>query len=176
MYIIYIPTNKNKEVIMKTLTFNSSIHKLLFVNELCGQISDGMWENTRPFNHWEDWSDCEVVVGDNVGRDFHAVKDNYNLNSKLLLECVGDRMIGMVKIHLSLPFASDYACKYIGKYGVDEIIEYAKENDYWSKVLNKCLESASIEQFREAEKYDLYDMKDLKKDLAEMKKVMKIKK
>lgn len=82
---------------MGTLTVRNEAQRILFTEELAGQISDGMWENTRPNDHWEVWCRAEVVVGPNVGRDFYARKDNYNLNSSALLDCVGDRMLESVQ-------------------------------------------------------------------------------
>jgi hypothetical protein len=79
---------------MNTLYVANEIQKALFENELKGQLSDGMWENTNPHDHWQPWCRCQVVVRPTaVGRDFYAKKDNYNFSSKLLVECVGDRML-----------------------------------------------------------------------------------
>jgi hypothetical protein len=67
------------------------------MGELSGQISDGMWENSPPQNHWQVWSDAKVVVDPrNAGRNFHAAKSNYQLNSKELLSVVGDEMQELV--------------------------------------------------------------------------------
>jgi len=72
--------------------------KLLWDEELSGQISDGMWENTRPFNHYKSWCWAEVIVDpSNVGRNFYAMKDNYNFASTFMLECIGDRMLAHVQ-------------------------------------------------------------------------------
>lgn len=79
------------------LTVRNQAQKILFDEEMSGQISDGMWENTRPYDHWEPWCDAEVVVGENVGRNFYARKDNYNLTNKDLLDIVGDRMLESVQ-------------------------------------------------------------------------------
>jgi hypothetical protein len=68
--------------------------------ELDGQISDGKWEGARPHDHWQVWCKAEVVVAndDNLGRNFWAVKDNYNFSDRELLKIVGLRMLGMVRI------------------------------------------------------------------------------
>lgn len=76
-----------------TIRVNNQAQKWLLKNELQGQISDGYWENSSN-NPWEDWSNAKVVVDPkNVGRNFRTTKDNYQLNSKSLLDAVGDRMI-----------------------------------------------------------------------------------
>lgn len=79
------------------LTVRNEAQKILFDQELSGQISDGMWENARPNDHWQPWCNAEVVVGTNVGRNFYARKDNYNINSSELLSIVGDRMLESVQ-------------------------------------------------------------------------------
>jgi hypothetical protein len=75
------------------LRVRTQAQKWLVEKELKGQISDGMWENATPQNHWQAWSDADVVVDpQNVGRNFYAAKDNYQLNSKDLVSIVGDEM------------------------------------------------------------------------------------
>jgi len=76
-----------------TIRVRTQAQKWLLENELKGQISDGKWENSGPQEHWMPWSSATVVVDpDNVGRNFYAQKDNYQLNASELLEIVGDRM------------------------------------------------------------------------------------
>jgi hypothetical protein len=89
---------------MTTLNVRNEAQKVL-MEELDGQISDGMWENARPYDHWKVWCEARVVVDPtNVGRDFWAMKDNYNLTSRLLLEVVGDRMIADVVAKTGKPY------------------------------------------------------------------------
>lgn len=93
----------------KQLVVRNLAQKVLFMEELQGQISDGMWENARPFEHWKVWCDSElevIVNANNVGRNFSAIKSNYNLNSSELLECVGDRMVLNVRAYkmFNMPF------------------------------------------------------------------------
>lgn len=80
------------------LNVRNEAQKVILEKEMFGQISDGMWENTSPHDHWEPWCDATVVVDPtNVGRNFYARKDNYNLNNKELLEIVGQRMLEEVQ-------------------------------------------------------------------------------
>jgi hypothetical protein len=88
---------------MSTLRFRTLSQAVLFEKELQGQLSDGQWENSRPYDHWKPWCNCEVeyVIGDEpVGRDFYAHRDNYNFVNKDLLEIVGKRMIAYVRLGL----------------------------------------------------------------------------
>lgn len=84
--------------------------KLILLCEMQGQISDGMWENSRPLNHWKFWcnldKDTIVVNPNNVGvlnaenANFkkRMVKRNYNFSDKALLSIVGERIV--IKINL----------------------------------------------------------------------------
>lgn len=86
-----------------TIRVRSQAQKWLLKNELQGQISDGQWENASN-NPWQDWSNAKVVVDPrNPGRNFNTRKDNYNLNSKALLDVVGDRMVDDVKTRTNRP-------------------------------------------------------------------------
>lgn len=86
-----------------TVRVRSQAQKWLLKNELQGQISDGQWENTAN-NPYEDWSSAKVVVDPkNPGRNFHTRKDNYNLNSRSLLDAVGDRMVDDVQTRTKRP-------------------------------------------------------------------------
>lgn len=86
------------------LVFHNLVERALFENEICGQISDGMWENTQPLNHWEAWAEAKVLVdptGKLVGRNFYARKDNYRLSA--LIEYVGDRMKFYAELTMQFP-------------------------------------------------------------------------
>jgi hypothetical protein len=75
--------------------------KILFDKELCGQISDGFWENASPREHWIPWCNATVVVRPEfLGRNFRAHKDNYRINSAELLDIVGDRMLEEVQAQI----------------------------------------------------------------------------
>lgn len=90
---------------MNTLRVRNEAQAILFEEELKGQLSDGMWENTTPHDHWIVWCDAEVVVDPlNVGRNFWARKTSYRLDHPMLLEVVGDRMIGEVIRRTNKPY------------------------------------------------------------------------
>ena len=87
-----------------TIRVNNQAQKILMEQELQGQISDGMWENSRPEGHWVQWSDAEVIVDPkHPGVNVRTEKDNYNLNSRALLDAVGDRMVDEVRTRGDMP-------------------------------------------------------------------------
>lgn len=86
----------------KVLAVRNAAQKVLWEEELLGQISDGMWENVGPRDHYRDWMDVTVIVAPtgHVGRNFHADKDNYNFANTEFISIVGDRMLTAVQAHL----------------------------------------------------------------------------
>jgi len=62
---------KNKPA--HTMILESASAVALWHNEISGQISDGMWENSRPFNHWQFWCRLNVVSGETT--EFIRTKD-----------------------------------------------------------------------------------------------------
>lgn len=83
-----------------TMTLSTAAAATLFEHEIKGQMSDGMWENSQPHDHWEFWCDLDVEVGeeDHVQETVslqECKKAGYNLTSKELLSAIGDRMVAM---------------------------------------------------------------------------------
>lgn len=156
---------------MKTLTVKNYIQKVLFDVEICGQLSDGKWENTYPFNHWEPWSECEVVVGENVGRNFSARKDNYGLTSNDLLDVVGDRMVAqanMAENGIEVNMIREFA-----EYAPPGASSSYAQDKYWMELEAKMIKTfGSYEKLQETRKGS-YDLNKVKKELREIKKAMK---
>lgn len=80
----------------------------LFEHELTGQISDGMWENSGPRDHWKFWSGLQVVV-DPTGEPrvktphpWMCKKDSYAFNR--LYAVVGDRMLALGRMARAASF------------------------------------------------------------------------
>lgn len=77
------------------ILFRNARQVAIFTHELRGQLSDGHWENTGPRGHWRPWASAQVRVaeaGEQVGRNFSVVKDNYNFSAPDLLDAVSLRM------------------------------------------------------------------------------------
>jgi hypothetical protein len=86
---------------MNILAVANEAQRILFDDELSGQISDGAWENASPFDHWKPWCDAVVIVDpENAGRTFYARKDNYDFARRDLLDVVGERMVESVRVQV----------------------------------------------------------------------------
>lgn len=81
--------------------------KIVFMCEMQGQISDGAWENTRPFGHWKVWSslnwDDVVVSSELFGRTFDAPFSKYAFSDPHLLRIVADRLRLKIKLYQMYP-------------------------------------------------------------------------
>lgn len=97
-----------------TLHLANPAQVVLFTEELSGQISDGVWENSSPFNHWTWVPGREEVTavkdGELLGLAYDATYGGethkgmrftpprrYNFCNSLLIEVCGERMIESVK-------------------------------------------------------------------------------
>jgi hypothetical protein len=125
------PNMNTKNVIQ--LPTNSQ--RALWMHEISGQLSDGMWENARPFDHWKFWCELEVISGaPHVFSNGHCKKTGYNLTS--LLEYVGDRMVKLGRLAMCtddiehIRYAAEYmpetftewlVCKMTGKWPHDYV-------------------------------------------------------
>ena len=78
------------------LHFRTNAAANLFINEITGQLADGAWENTKPYDHWKYWCDAEVVVDGKIGHEGYPKKKNYNLKS--LKKYVKDRMLNLIRV------------------------------------------------------------------------------
>jgi hypothetical protein len=150
------------------INFRNAIQAALFSCELSGQISDGMWENSRPHNHWEIWSGASVNVNpENLGKDFYAQR-HYNFNSKDLLDAIGNRMLNicnMAENNLPLEIINDFN-------DFDPYCDY--QGEYWDKKRTEFKEYfGSVEGFTEA-CTGSYDYKKLRKELKDMSDIIKL--
>jgi hypothetical protein len=83
--------------------FRKQAIKDLWDKELTGQLSDGMWENSWKgihFNDYSYWGSLKTELGNTT----KVVTDRprwykcfVGYNSEFLLECVGDRMLEIVR-------------------------------------------------------------------------------
>lgn len=164
--------------------------KVLFNWELCGQLSDGYWENTNPNNHWEIWNQCKCLVSTDgrYGRNFYAQRDDYNLVANELLEAVGDRMYKYAVIALALGEGFDDFFKELSPKHDPRNIEYFfdKEFNLIDTQQYVHLDSDYVREMRAAfnllplahlsikcKAITFYKMADLKRDLVDLKTIFR---
>lgn len=155
-----------------TIVFANNIQKALWENELRGQISDGVWENARPMDHWKVWCNAEVTVaknGEPTGRNFWAQKDNYDLTS--VVQYVGERMLVMAALAEMFPNfegrlpESLYDFKSHAKWAAEGKDWAAKSIGEWTKA------GITAEAIAGAE--GKFTEKQLRKELSAMKKIIR---
>lgn len=83
-----------------TITFTSLTQFINWEFEISGQISDGNWENSRPFDHWKFWTSLTARFDESLEEGIcitngyqYIARKNYNLSDKNLLDVVGSRMV-----------------------------------------------------------------------------------
>lgn len=178
---------QTRRYIMEKIKVANLAQLILLECELKGQISDGKWENARPYEHWRPPCRAEVTVaepGEKVGINFTSKP--YNFVDKELLEIVGDRMINAVKFHTAYPNISTnnhWDFSFNGptaqKLTIDVIGWLKSTDDYYQKKAKKVMEALKVSTTGELvmamQKVDQvqYTMKDLKKDLKELKVIFK---
>ena len=170
-----------------TVGFRNKNQVVLFEKELKGQISDGHWENSRPFGHWEIPCSAVAYVAANdseIGRNFQSRK--YNFSDPDLLEVVGNRMQNLVKLGQAFPHIPVDELFDIDSNPKEEIENWIKysttdKSNYWQNKLNKtmalCLARTPedlIEILTNALNSVSYGEKELKKDLNEMVKCWRV--
>lgn len=159
---------------MEKITFTTQVQAALFTQELVGQISDGMWENSGPTDHWQFWCDLEVVVGPEAkvetDRPGNCKKTNYSFSR--LIKYVGDRMLKIGRMALC---SADPKMWEAATYMPDTAEEWKQGKAFGGfryDYITKHVASVSDEL---AERFyaTQYTEKDLRKDLKEISRAMK---
>lgn len=162
---------------MGTLAVRSIEQKILFDEELSGQISDGNWENLNVRDHWQAWCDAEVIVDpDNVGRDFTARYDSYNFTDPDLLSVVKERML--VTVRLGLTYGPENAEALQSLFGLTAEQDAAIPT-YWALPSYaghlKMVEAMDLGEITWiARNEEIYSERDLMRDLRDLKVIKKI--
>lgn len=161
------------------MVVKSLVQKALFDWELMGQISDGQWENATPHSHWEQWAATNVIV-DPEGEprvNFYPIR-KYDLTNKGLLDCVGDRMLFYARLARLYPdlvqslFDNGIRpCDSLKDYEWHE--QHVGLSDYYAKVWEDYARLGLTREVVVNVMLDrTYDMKELRKDLRELKAAM----
>ncbi|MFA5025699.1 MAG: hypothetical protein WC503_04290 [Candidatus Shapirobacteria bacterium] len=158
--------------------------KIILLCEMLGQISDGMWENARPYDHYRPWMKLKeentVIDPQDIGVDdsFRFAKRNYNFANKQLLDIVGGRII--LKINLYLKHGQkilDLLAK--DHWLIPDSLDSWKDmefstNSYWVEKTKKLAEvGITKEMIKDVVDNPVYTRKNLNKDCKSLKKVFK---
>ena len=167
-----------------TLSVNNMSQACLFEMEVSGQISDGKWENSRPYNHWEWVCNTEMVISNknSYSGHFHAKKYGIkNLFTEFMKLVEGDEFPWPMRMYYYAKFGTILDPKYINNLGgmrsfIEEIAYHEELNTledlqanlpeylkrYWKDEYEEVFSTENIQRFRNSE----YSIKDMKKDLA----------
>jgi hypothetical protein len=178
---------------MSTITFRTEVQACLFEREVCGQISDGHWENFDPsgadesdydedddaawdspykLGHWKPWCTAAVTSSQltmrEPGRDFDAY-DGYDLRDGDLLEIVGERMVAYAR--LCKAFGRGEVARLDNEYldlggAMRKDVALASDFDGWARGEPGRVYEALHDQ-------GLYGWPDLIRDLGEMMRAMR---
>ena len=90
---------------MTSINFANRAQVILYECELKGQISDGNWEDSKPYDHWERMCNAQAT-NDSAAPlgcvGFYPIR-KYNFADSQLVEIVGDRMVWFVKVYTAFP-------------------------------------------------------------------------
>lgn len=161
-----------------TLVVRNLAQRVLFEEELKGQLSDGHWENSLPSDHWEQWCAADVVVakaGEPVGRDFHVRRESYGFTRRELLDVVAYRMLHYVRVALSIgyPLVDPTEASF------SSVVDYAMVGGvlppYAGDIELSVIASVGRDRIRHAaHDDDVYTYDDMLKDLADLQRIIKV--
>jgi hypothetical protein len=154
---------------------------VLWKNELTGQLSDGKWENARPHNHCKEWCDCTVEVDPvQQGTSWWPHKTNYNFLDPMLLDILAERMRLYVVIGRCYGHDKVELLEYLFETGAAADVTQARSEpkaDQWPAMHFKQAREAGFDpnevQGKVLGAMHMYNLKQLKKDLKEIKQAIK---
>lgn len=173
-----------KMISKTTLYLTNMSQACLFEMEVSGQISDGKWENSRPYNHWEWICNVDMKLSDENSYygQYRTKKYNIkNLFNEFMKYIKGEDFPWPMRMYYYAKFGTLLDPKYINELdglrsfieeiGYHENINTLEDlkNDmpeylqkYWKDEYDKIFSTENIQQFRNSQ----YSIKDLKRDLA----------
>jgi len=177
---------------MNTIRVRNFEQKVLLDLELKGQISDGNWENSAPFDHWKAPCHAEVIVDpSNIGVNFHLMR-KYDFTSADLLSVVRTRMITYVRLARAFGIEDAHQLEHLYE-TIDEnckavdTVKFESEMPSWlasrpeSSSIVARLETADSREFLESlatistkdRKSGQYNLQSLMKDLEDLKVIFR---
>lgn len=99
--------NNNKAALDNVIVLPTVSAEAIWRDEITGQLSDGMWENSRPRNHWRSWNQLTVVVERDaqprtIARSTYFERTKYNLRVLYAIAPVGDPLRHVVRDRMVL--------------------------------------------------------------------------
>lgn len=93
----YVENYKIESVIY----FKSEEALALYAQELIGQLSDGLWENSWISSEYRFFTDAKLVLKPNeevgyVNKEYYRPAKKFDFTTKILRECIGDRMLNII--------------------------------------------------------------------------------
>lgn len=162
-----------------TITLPTISACALWEHELTGQFSDGMWENSRPFDHWQFWNRLDVhhqsgTCSVDTSVAWKCKKTSYNIAA--LYPLVGDRMVNLGRMALAAahfgPTLERYAAEImpatLEQYIAMMLVGPNGMSDYAHDALKRVTPEVAKAYYTTT-----YTMKHLKADVASIKSAMK---
>lgn len=87
--------------IASVIYFKSEEALALYAAELIGQLSDGLWENSWISSEYRFFTNAKLVLKPNeevgyVNKEYHRPLKKFDFTTKILRECIGDRMLNII--------------------------------------------------------------------------------
>jgi len=183
----------NKTYAQHVWYFPSKGLKAIFDHEIVGQLSDGAWENSTPFNHYRFWCHLDTQVGPdwsfvpnvNVSWDYRRPIKKTSYNLSILVGEDRDLSYRMrvhyVNAEMDLGLNESEPDSFVDSSGNvrdandirKTLTTYGRGSVFWTERLAR-LESLGIEEIcrKMKEGMDRYTRKDLIKDLKLIKRQM----
>lgn len=172
-----------KRSVNSTLYVNNMSQACIFEMEISGQISDGKWENSRPYDHWKWVGYTELALSPKNYYTGWSHRKKYGIdnlyNEFMRLVSPNDfpwpnRMIyyGRFGTILDPKYLNNLESlrSFIEEIGFNEDINTLEDlkkkmpeylNKYWKDEYNEIFSTENIQKFRNS----TYGVKELKKDL-----------
>lgn len=157
--------------------------KLMFLVEFEGQISDGMWENSGPRDHYQDWAlrweNIDVAEEKGcIGRNFWVRKDNYSLASKELLDVIGERLLFNIRLYHAnknayMMYVINFGSLQVGSLADFEYTKTSTDKYFVEKLENIYRMGFKDEDFETAQNDTTYTFVNLVNDIRVLRKAMK---
>jgi BRCA1 C Terminus (BRCT) domain len=155
------------------IRFANKVQVWLWEGEISGQISDGMWENASPSNHYKAFWDVEVGVGA-PGMTGVYPRKKYDFSRADLLSVVGDRMLFTAKAAVAYPNIPNDETTIHAFNRVGDHLKNLTQHDFM-KAYVKEVEAATGEDIQTVIKKVQavpYTMSNLRKDLKQMSQIV----